>query len=414
MGRQGKESGKEGSAQGAGRVSRHMNGGGTIWLQAWYALRVSRAMERAKKVVNAVGWKYRNNTLASRAGHVTEAIHAESFNISSACNRSRYIAVRDDSRKFKSPDIVIKKGKEIVQRVSVKNYRNPARAARAQQGYGDQARLVPPDQLGQVNATVSAEIDRLNRMGPTADQEHMARLQEVKDNAVDAVRAGGNESTPLTHAESLELAEKAKDGKITVKDVAGPTGKRLWQGAKSGAKYGAAFAGGVALVGSVWGAVRECRAGKPTNEVVRDVFKEVVTESLEGAVTGAIGGVVTTGAQLLSAALKNGLGKRALGGALPATLALLLYEASKDTVRCKQGAIDSKEMKRRAKLNVSNAGAGLLGVQLGMIAGPFGSLALGILLPMLVSWYMEQPEVSLAAPLQLAAGPALELPAGLA
>lgn len=408
MEKRSEENGKAESVQGTAREPNHVQGGGAICLQALHAPRLAGAIKGAMDAMNAVGRKYRNNTMESRAGHVAEAFHTGTFNVDSACNRSIYHAKRLDSRALKSPDIVINKGQENILRASVKNYKDPARAALAQQGYGDQLRLVPKDQLGQVKALALAKIAKMNRKDPAANQESIARLQEVEGLATDALRAGGNESTPLTHAESLELAERAKAGTITVRDMVGPMGKRLWQGAKSGAKYGAAFAGFAALLGSIGEVARDSKAGKSNVENLIVVLKDVAAKSLDGAVKGAIGGAATTSAQLLVAGLKSGLFIKVLKGALPATIGIFLYEVSKDAVRYKQGNIAAEDVKRRAKLNASYAVASLIGARLGKCAGPLGALAGAIVLPMLLSFFLEPTEVSLVS------SPALALSSGRA
>ncbi len=174
-------------------------------------------------------------------GNVAETWHAETFNVNAVLNESSNRAQVLNSHELGSVDIKLSSGETA----SSKYYKTATASANqqaktlgdayreyqrkggnlsfeeyaTQHGYSPnvgaalyegQVRLVPAEQLKEVQETLKAQIDEALADGRTEDA---ARLQETFDKVSDRLRdAKGNESIPLTTEEATEIADQVKDG----------------------------------------------------------------------------------------------------------------------------------------------------------------------------------------------------------
>lgn len=176
---------------------------------------ISTAFTSLKNGVIQRGMIYANNTPATRGGFMAENFVAESYNLDAVLKNVKTPAatVLGETGRA-SVDVVFGDGK-----ASLKFYVDAKSSGKAQLNpeYGDQARVIPADQLDEAKAAVN-EIANKNELKGRADVAEEQRA--IADKLTDRIRGeNGVESTPLTKQQDLDMAdaiEKGANGKATL------------------------------------------------------------------------------------------------------------------------------------------------------------------------------------------------------
>lgn len=205
---------------------------------------ISDIESEINKTVDSIN-AFRTNSagISTLKGDIAEFWHAGTFNIKAAINDSKHRAVVDRSNEFGSVDV---SGKNFPLEAGLKYYKNGAESAKQQaksilerykeyqaQGgkdslndflkkrnypdesvlnnpvYSGQLRIIPADQLKDAIAYLEKKIakEAVNR------PEQVARYKETLELLRDRISDNqGNESIPLTEADSRRIAELAKEG----------------------------------------------------------------------------------------------------------------------------------------------------------------------------------------------------------
>lgn len=372
---------------------------------AGYASTITDMVRNGATSINSVGCQYRNLDAPKRTGFVAEADHVATFNTDAAFKRSGVEATRLASHEKFSPDIAIHgKDGQPLGAVSSKVYRDGPSAAKAQRGYGKQARLVPTDQLDDVRAVARSRASAERAKGRPNREAVAAEFNEVADLATDRVKNGQTESTPRTRAESKKTAEKARQGEVSGADIVGDYGPRIKDGAKQGAKGGAIAGAAASGVISVAVAVGRVSRGETTiSDAAVQVGVETVKGSIEGAIKGAASGAATAAAQVAIQRVGSGALKTLLRGNAPAAVAVVGVDVAKQAIRLATGTIDVAEFKSAAGEAVGSGAASYIGSAIGgAIGGPAGVLIGGVAGSMLAS---KASEEGLLARLERSFGP---------
>ena len=179
---------------------------------------INAAFTRLKGGIIDRGIQYANNTVASRGGYMAENFVAESYNLDAVLkNINTPSATVPAENGRASADVVYSGGK-----ASLKFYVDAESSGKAQLNpeYGDQARIVPSDQLDDAKATVTKMADRNEVKGRTeAAQQQRDVADKLTDRIIDE---NGVESTPLTKQQDLDLAkaiQKDASGNIIVDEA---------------------------------------------------------------------------------------------------------------------------------------------------------------------------------------------------
>ena len=351
-------------------------GGALIADNLNYTASVKSILDSGIADINVLGKAKAKLGDACRAGYVAEADHVATFNTDASFRRSGSHAERLNSQVKNSADIRVRDANgDLVSETSSKVYQSAKESTVAQRGYGDQERLVPMDQLPEVTRLASEKAAKDAAIPQEVNQERSTSYREVSDNATDRLSGGGNESQPRTRQESQDIGEKAKEGSVTTADIVGSATKRMKQGAVQGFQHGA-IGGAVAsvLTGSI-GAVRSVNRGEKTvGEAAGDFAVDVAMGTAEGAFKGAIAGAATAGSRVLAEKVANTMLKSALGGALPAAIALTSVDLVMSTVSYARGVKTGTEF-RNSAIDAIGVGAGAYaGSQLGRAWGPIWAL----------------------------------------
>lgn len=179
-----------------------------------YTSNVNQALTNLRDSVLRRGMQYVNNSAASKGGFMAENFVADSYNLDAVIkgengNTWAYVPESHDAA---SPDVVVvsKRG-NTVQEASLKYYGDAASSAKAQTNpkYGDQARIIPSDQLEEGKSALAQLHDKNIVKGrPEAAQIQQDTLEKLTDR----IRTkNGVSSTPLTKKQSLELADSVKE-----------------------------------------------------------------------------------------------------------------------------------------------------------------------------------------------------------
>lgn len=168
-----------------------------------------------KKNLASLGEKYANNTFVSRSGFMAEKWHEGTYNLDSAIKKSSTRATMLRSNAKASADIIYDNNKEA----SLKYYKDASSSAKAQTNpnYGDQARIVPSDQVSEVKSVLKKIADHNLLKGRGNAAEIQNKTEILID---DRIRSGEKvTSTPLSKKDSLELAKairKDENGNVFV------------------------------------------------------------------------------------------------------------------------------------------------------------------------------------------------------
>lgn len=261
---------------------------------------------------------------SKRAGHVFEEYHAGTFNAHAARagdNATR--AVTGANGGFNNhlcTDIRVMRGGTILREVQAKCCATPARSAAAvsKAQYGGLQRLVPKGQGGAVREQLTRlGAQKLRSSRPSQVAKGHARLEAASQTA-ESISAGGHHSRPLSHSDSMQLA----NGNLAPL-AAEIARKRFLGAATSGAATGAAIGAGieVLLCGGqlAKGAISSTAAAR-----------KVATAAASTAVCSAATGVVAEGMKLALA--RAGANTLAKGGAAGA-IASCVVETTRDAIR---------------------------------------------------------------------------------
>lgn len=165
---------------------------------------ISQAFHQLKQSIISRGTTYANNTPATRRGFIAENFTAESYNIDAVIKRIPDRAIVNGSNGLDSADLTYDYGNK---QASLKYYADAEASAKAQlnTGYGDQARIIPADQLEEAKNRL-IELARKNDLKGRPDA---ADIQRKTADLLDSVIKGsdGAESIPLTKENADEIAK---------------------------------------------------------------------------------------------------------------------------------------------------------------------------------------------------------------
>lgn len=204
---------------------------------------ISTIKDEIIKTVNSLNdFKTNSASISTLKGDVAEFWHAGTFNIKAAVNDSKHRVVVDRSHDLGSVDV---SGQNFQLKAGMKYYKNGLESAKQQaksvfekyreyqsQGgkdsyseylkkrnldesmsnnslYSGQIRIIPTDQMEAAKAYLEKQIAKSSASRP----EQLARYKETLELLKDKISDNkGNESIPLTEAESRKIAELAKEG----------------------------------------------------------------------------------------------------------------------------------------------------------------------------------------------------------
>lgn len=369
-----------------GEAPRSLSNGAVVADNLNYSQDIHAVVSKGVDEINAIGQQYGNNTAPTRTGFVAEADHPATFNIDATFQGSEVRAERLGSHARNSPDVAVREGNgSVAKEVSSKIYKTSEATAKAQRGYGNQDRLSPQDQVADIKEFSSkrAATERA-KQGPNR-QRVATEYDEVAQKATDHLEHGKVKSTPRTRAKSKEIAEKARTGTVTGKDIVGEVGKRMQQGATQGGKMGGATGAGMSAVTGTYQAVKDVRSGRKTaGEATLDVVIEVVKGGTDGAVKGMASGAATAGARVLAERTASESVKRVLGGSGPAAAAITAVEIAKHAIDFARGVKTAEQFGQASKASAKSGAASFVGAEIGFaIGGPVGAAIGGIAGPML-------------------------------
>lgn len=333
---------------------------------------VQKTLSEGVDAVKKAAKTYSNNDLPSQTGFVAEADHIATFNTRKALSRSKIRAKKTPNGTHGDYQIV--NGKKVLLEGEIKYYGTADQTETAMRGYGDQQRIGPADQSDEIIKIAKRKAMKNQTTRPKVSKEH----GEVATKAGDCITDGKTKSTPRTLKEAKSLTKKANRGEYSQKEVLPPFGESVKLAAKSGAKAGGLIGGGIGLVSSGVGNAKAYRNGeKSGEEAVIDTAKETAVAAGDGAVKGMVGSGATAVAKHAAARITNRLGKRLLGGSLPAVVAIGAIETGKHVVDFARGKIDEDQLAEKAATTVMTSGSAWAGAAVGAFAlgwlGPIGA-----------------------------------------
>lgn len=353
-----------------------------------YNQHVGGVIRDSADLINKIGQQFAKNTPESRAGYVTEAAHAGSFNTDVAFKGGKSQAEMLASNGSKSPDIVLTDGKTgAMTEFQSKVYKDANSSSKAQRGYGSQKRVVPSDQLKDVkkhsSMNVAKEQAKSNPNRRAVEQEY----REVNQNATDRVSNQDGSSKPMSRRESQEMGNKAKAGAVKGSDLSGNLRARAWDGAKAGAKAGALAGAGVAAAVGGYKAVKDYKDGKRTGEeALGDFAVHAGKGALDGGIKGAAAGAAGAAGRVLAERASSQVAKKILGGSAPAAIAITGVELAKHAIDLARGKSSAEEFKKASVETTINGVVSYAGAEIGfLLGGPIGAVVGGIAAPLLVS-----------------------------
>lgn len=350
-----------------------------------YASEFRHVLEEGAGAMNEIGQRYRRNTGPSRAGMVNEGDHVATFVVDGVAQREPVWAHRYDSRAKNSPDVGFgRKGHGKSSFASLKNRKTPKDTARAQRGYGDQLRVCSEEQAHAVRRHAARREAVERAKGPRRAGVRQ-EWSEVRELTTDRLKDGPVESQPRTLKETRQLGEKARQGQVQPKDIAGEVGQRAWDGAKSGFKAGARTGAAISTVLECARAFKGLQEGdRSLPDIVVSAAANVAIDTAASAVKGMAAGAAEGAAQVLATRAGSRVAAGVLRSGVAGTAAIALVDVAASTFRLARGDIDETQYKAELK---ETAGCGLLsflGGLVGSLLGPAGTLVGSIGLPLLV------------------------------
>ena len=349
-----------------------------------YTTDVKAALDRGAKKINQVGKQWGNCKSEALAGHVAEADHAATFNVDAAFQGKKIGAVRVGSNKERSPDVSVVSGRRPVKEVSSKVCGQAKESAKQQRGYGEQDRLVPADQLKEVQQHARKKALKESVKRPEVSQE----WAEVEQRATDRIKTEGVESQPRTRKQSQEIGQKAKTESVATADIVGGASRRTIQGAVHGAKNAATIGAAISGVTSTVKAVSSVARGeKRAATAAVDALKETATRTLSATVMGAASGAATAAARVYAERVASQVGRRVLGSSAPAAAAIFVTEAALGAIQVAWGSKTLAEFGHGVASSAKVGVSGLVGAEIGLLlGGPLGAVIGGFCLPMVVEF----------------------------
>lgn len=175
-----------------------------IGISAHYGGQALNIMNAFKDLLNSLcnkAYQYKNNSLASRGGYMSEAWHTGTYNLDAACKNIWDRARMPCSTQKNSPDIIIGNRASA----QCKYYRNAYETAKQQlnPGYKNQQRIVPADQCGDC----IKEADRIIKINEAKGRTKVAKAQrDAKNLLTDRFTHNGAESTPISKGSMDNMA----------------------------------------------------------------------------------------------------------------------------------------------------------------------------------------------------------------
>ena len=181
---------------------------------------VNKAVNTLEDTINKLGAKNQNTNISTLKGFVAEEMHAGTFNIDSAINKSTNKAFVQHSNDYGSVDISTNFGKDY----SLKYYKNAEKTVNAQATfdrttgqpkYQNQYKLGPSDQYLDSKAIAQEKALKNANTRP----EVAASYQDTANTIVDRISDDeGNSSMPFSRRETEKIASEAKKGKFDAKE----------------------------------------------------------------------------------------------------------------------------------------------------------------------------------------------------
>ena len=362
-----------------GTSAREEVGGGLIGDQRTYGVRIATALDEGVAAINELGFQKRNLKPAQRAGYVNEQVHTSEFNVDASFKGARLRATRLNSNAAKSADIVVEDGSGIRLNASAKVHFNAKKSAGEQRGYGDQARLVPADQLEGVRTHARKQAAKEAAKGPHRSgpaREHA----EVRDLATDRISTDRVSSRPQTRQQARAMGEKARAKQVSSSDIAGEMSARARDGARRGAQSGAIIGAAIETASAAVEAVSLVRSGESTvAQAAMTVGVRAVKGAAEGGAKGAVSGSVTAAAQVIATRTSSAAMKGLLRSNAPAAVAIVACDVAYSAIKLSTGVIDRQAFAAEASRAVQSGAAGYVGAALGgALGGPAGAFIGGI------------------------------------
>ncbi|MEH3036156.1 MAG: hypothetical protein PGN23_06650 [Sphingomonas adhaesiva] len=351
-----------------------------------YTTDVKASLDRGAKKINQVGKQWGNCKSEILAGHTAEADHAATFNVDASFQGKKVRAVRLASNKELSPDIVVRSGKDggAIREASSKVCGQAKHTAKHQRGYGEQDRLVPADQIQDVQ-----QHARKMKLKDSAGRPDVSKeWAEVEHRTTDRIKAEGVESQPRTRRESQDVGQKAKAGSVTTSDIVGGMGRRTVQGAVYGARTAAPIGAAISGVAHTVQAVASVAKGeKGVATAGVDALKGTAAGTLSATVKGAASGAATSAARVYAERVSSQLAKRALGSSAPAAAAIFVTDAAWGAVQVAMGSKTWAQFGQGVASSAKVGVSGLVGAEIGLLlGGPLGAVVGGFCLPMVVEF----------------------------
>ena len=284
-----------------------------------------------------------------------------------------------------SPDIVVRRGDEILVEVQSKYFKTADRTAAQlwNPDYNDVAKVVPADQ-----ATGVVDANRVKATVEAASRPHVAEAaQHSVENVSDRVTVDGVESRPLGRADSQRLARDAAEGGAPFADAdflsAGEIGSRAVQAGAVGAGIGIALGAAPDLLR----AVRLWKDGAGLgDEELREALSSAGERGLKAGGWASL--QAGMGSVLVDLAATGRLGDL-LGGASPGAvgaISVTLVRAIKLGLQWSEGTIDgvrfAQGVGEAAVVSAASVGGAALGqalIPIPVIGALIGSTVGGLL-----------------------------------
>ncbi len=351
-----------------------------------YTTDVKASLDRGAKKINQVGKQWGNCKSEILAGHTAEADHAATFNVDASFQGKKVRAVRLASNKELSPDIVIRSGKDgrAIREASSKVCGQAKHTAKHQRGYGEQDRLVPADQV----QDVQQHARKMKLKESVGRPEVSKEWSEVEQRTTDRIKAEGVESQPRTRRESQDVGQKAKAGSVATSDIVGGVGRRTVQGAVYGARTAAPIGAAISSVAHTVHAVASVAKGeKGVATAAVDALKGTAAGTLSTTVRGAASGAATSAARVYAERVGSQLAKRALGSSAPAAAAIFVTDAALGAIQVAMGSKTWAQFGQGVASSAKVGVSGLVGAEIGLLlGGPLGAVVGGFCLPMVVEF----------------------------
>lgn len=157
------------------------------------ALNIMNALNDLRNSLYNKAYQYKNNSLASRGGYMSEVWHTGTYNLDAACKNIWDRARMPCSTQKNSPDITIGNRASA----QCKYYRTAYETAKQQlnPGYKNQQRIVPADQYGDSIKAATRKIKINEAKGRT---EVAKEQRNAKNLLTDRFTHNGAESTPIS------------------------------------------------------------------------------------------------------------------------------------------------------------------------------------------------------------------------